>query len=1236
MVLIGAFAAAASGQTSSFTGRVTDASGAVIPKAQIIAHNVETGVNTSTTTTGSGDYTVPYLTPGHYAVSAEAAGFNKLNKVNIDLQGSQVATVNFALQVGEVAQSVTVTDNNLLDRGKADRGEVVENERVTELPLNGRTPVMLDRLNSSVIWDGNLIWMRPFDGQTYTNLHINGGDVGGGATYSTEIMLDGISDQTPRPQNGGHTDVAYVAPVDSVQDFKIITNPYDAQYGRTRTGVIDMDLKTGTNKLHGDIYEFMRRTWLDANTWVNDADKILFPANAAKGFYNTQQHKMDQYGMELDGPVVIPKIYDGRDKTFFTMQVENWNEVEPNTTTSTSVPGWQGGGNWANGDFSGLTYNSNPVTIYNPYSTYKDAYGNIHRNQFPGNKIPSNMINPTAQKILSYYPAPNQPGTVGTPWQNNYYLALPTTDRYRNALIKLDHNFSPKDKFMIRYGYWERYEVDSGDGIQGIASYGEYPLGDRNHTFATEYTHTFTPNLILDFRAIVAVKAEILYAGANGFDLTSLGWPSSMVSQFGAFSQFPGISPSGFTGLGATTGTNTNGFMSTDSLNMLPTVTWVKGKHSIHAGMDWRYYQYAVVQNQNPATHPVLSFDPTWTQDCWSCGSGNDWAPTGNGTQSDQNTQGNSIASMLLGLGSGGSDSIGPQQFYTQPYYAPFIQDDWKVTPKLTLNLGLRYDVQPYYVERHNRADYAFNTTTVNPVESMLPFHTLATGQSFTDVGGVTFLGVGGNPRQVYATDRWDIGPRIGFAYAATDKIVVRGGFGETFQNSDAFPIVNGFSSTTSYVNSPDNGLTPMNAPSFGGNLSQPFTTVVQPAGASLGLLTNMGNGQAYLNPKFTIPNVWSFSLGIEQQFGRNNVLDLSFVGNRAPNNETSQNINHWSGSALAKCNVQMGGAKHVCDNTYAQDPTAVEGLVPNPYYHVAPFQGSGYYTSTTTRALNFSQQMPEFGGVTEYQWNGAHSWYNSLQATFQHRWSGGLTIHQTWTWSKFMEAGGWADNNYLIPARHIDGSDRTHNLTTSVVYDLPVGRGRAFLSNANRLVDGVLGGWEFAGMSIIQSGPPHGVPGGWQYVGNASIKPYWVPQGFVGAGNLQEYAPCYYTIDSEKGTLTPTAQAKAFGCTHPDFIQIPSGGAGQYGASANTVYTGIRQPWGIFEDSNLSKNFNLVGERVKLQLRLETFNTFNHPLFQGGTYDGTNQFAGQVGATTGGGQSNKPRYTQIAAKISW
>ena len=943
LLLLTVFSATLLAQNATFTGLVTDSSGAVIPKANIIVHNEDTGVNITTTTTKSGDYTVPYLKPGHYSISAEVSGFKKENRTNLELQVAQVATANFALRVGSVTDSVNVRDNDLLDRGKADRGEVTENALVTEMPLNGRNPVMLAQQDSAVIYDGVFQYTRPFDGQTYTNMHVNGSDPGGGANYSTEVLLDGADNQTPRPENVGHTDVAYVAPEDSVQEFKIVTNPYDSQYGRNRGGVIDMTLKSGTNRLHGDVYESARRTWLDANLWINDYIIATQPKLASN--FETLNHKLDQYGLELDGPIVLPKLFNGRNQAFFLMQVENWNEIDPATLT-TSVPDPQ----WATGNFSGLIYNNLPVTIYNPYSTYTDSSGQVARNPFPGNIIPSSMINSTAQTILSYYPAPNAVGPNGTPWQNNYYAQKPSVDKYRNALIKLDWNISPEDRFSIRYGYWERYETVTNNGIPGAGGYGELPLGDRSHTFGTQWTHTFTPNLLFDFHSSVTVKAQIALVTAPGFNATTLlGWPSSLTSQMGGVSLFPGMSPSGFTGLGDTGAAN--GLTTTDAIDNLPTVTWIKGKHTLHMGIDWRLYQYAVPVNAG--TEGNIAFNQLWTQNCWSCGSGSDY----NG--GDNNSEGNSIASMLLGTGSGGSQSIAPTAFYTASYYAPFLQDDWKVTPKLTLNLGLRYDYQPYYVERHNRVDYSFNTTTANPVMSQLPSTTLSTGLNFNLVGGITFAGVNGDPRHLYSTNKLELQPRVGFVYSATNKILVRGGFGEMFQNSDAFPIQTGFSASTQYVNSLDGGLTPID------NLSDPYPSILQPLGSSQGLLTGLGNGETYTNPNFKIPNVWTYSLGIEQQFGNNNSMEISYVGTQGPHNETSQNINHWNGNQEVVCDIQLGGNRHICDDIYGPGSTttsnhnAIYGQVTNPFKGVAPFLGSGDYTAKTIGGLGFTEPMP-------------------------------------------------------------------------------------------------------------------------------------------------------------------------------------------------------------------------------------------------------------------------------------
>jgi hypothetical protein len=407
-----------------FTGRVVDSTGAVVPKAPVIAHNVDTNVDIPTVTTASGDYTIPYLKAGNYLVSVQAKGFEKAVHTGINLQVGQTSTVNFTLKVGHASETVTVSGDTLVDFGKADLGEVVENTRVTELPLNGRDPGMLSILNSGATWTGSIQYQRPFD-DTQANLSVNGGGAG-----NVALMLDGVSNSATSINNTGSAHISYVPPVDSVQEFKIVTNPYDAQYGLMAGGVEDVTLKSGTNKIHGDVYEYARRTWLDANTWSNDwAIKTATAGTDLTPFKNPQM-KWDQYGAELDGPVVLPKIYNGRDKSFFTMQYENFHEVEPNTITE-SVPG----AGWVDGDFSNLTYwngsSYSPMSILDPQNISENAQGVWTRVPFgptdtlnptsAANIIPASRINAMAKKIVSLYPTANTKTASGSnPFANNY------------------------------------------------------------------------------------------------------------------------------------------------------------------------------------------------------------------------------------------------------------------------------------------------------------------------------------------------------------------------------------------------------------------------------------------------------------------------------------------------------------------------------------------------------------------------------------------------------------------------------------------------------------------------------------------------------------------------------------------------------------------------------------------------------------------------------------------------
>jgi hypothetical protein len=1199
LLILGLLLTASLLAAQEFTGFVTDASGAVLPKAAVTAHNLETNVDIGTVSTAAGNYTIPYLKPGNYTVSAEANGFEKGLRKGLVLQTGQTATVSFALKVGSTTETVTVVGDSLLDVGKADNGEVVENTRVTELPLNGRDPDMLSILNAGAIWTGSIQWQRPFD-DTQQNLSINGG-----GSSLNELMLDGMSNEASGIVNTGNSKIAYVPPVDAVQEFKIITNPYDAQYGRLAGGVVDMDLKTGTNKLHGDVYEFARRTFLDANTWQNDW-LLTQPGNVgnphAEKEYARAQHKLDQYGAELDGPVVLPKLFNGRDKSFFLLQYENWNEVVPNSLV-TSVPD----PSWVKGDFSDLTWWNGsagayqPIIIYDPLTLSCDASGNCTRQPFPGNIIPPGRLNPVAQAVMSYYPAPNTTPAPGTnPFANNFATPNPTTDRYRNVIGKVDQNITQKDRASLRYGYWERVEIRNTNGMPGPIAEGQLPHGERSHTFALQETHTFAPNLLSDFRAIAVVRADYSYGGPAGFDPTTLGWSSSLVSQLGPAgrSEFPEIQPSEF----ASVGNNGSGQTISESLSLFPTVTWVKGKHTIHGGLDVRFLQSS---NDIIGGGPYFWVDRQWTQSNYI---GSQWT----------NNSGNSFSSLLLGTPSNGNVSINTKTFWSAHYWAPFVQDDFKFSRRLTLNLGIRWDFNASATERGNKGDYAFNMTATNPISSQITNPSLLPG-GLPLLGGVTFLGVDGNPRAPYALTKTNIQPRVGFAYALTDKMVLRGGFGETFRNPENGPNSLGYSISTNFTSTLDGGKTPY------ANLTNPYASILQPPGNSEGMLTDLGQGPWFLNSHYKGPSFWSYSMGIEHSFLQHDTLNITYVGSRTYNGDGSDNVNHESAASYQACNLDMGGLPSICDNDYPA----------SPFYGISAFAGSGYDTSPTIKAINLTRPFPEFGDITEWQTNAINSWYNSLQVTGVHKWSNSLTAHGTWTWSKLMDKGGWADETYRVPSRSLDGNDRTHRITLSGVYLLPVGRGRSFLPNANRLMDGVIGGWELGSLFIYETGWPWGVPGnpGEHYIHNAKVPRRIDPStGYIRgvAACAQQWQWSADPNDSNWGWHMKQLPFNYTGCTQADFSVMP-----EYAENTNTVYTGIRVPSDEQFDTNLSKNFSIV-ERMKLQLRLESFNVLNHPLWQEG-YEGSVQDS-NFGTIEKGpwGQSNLPRELQIALKLVW
>jgi len=511
LVALTATAAAAQEFRATVTGRVSDPNGLVVPGATVTATNNDTGELATATTTTEGVYTIPFLRPGLYTVAAELTGFRKVSQPNVRLEVGQTASVNFQLQLGELSEQVSVTaESPILEAAKADRGLVIDNDRVNELPLNARNPFMLSYLAPGITYNGPAIYQRPFDNGAIADWSINGGQ-----NRNNEFLLDGA----PNNSIQGGNNIAYVPPVDAVQEFKIVTNSYDAQYGRTAGGVVNVSLKSGTNTLHGSVYEFARRKELDSNEYFFKVNNVQKP-----------DHKLDQYGFLIDGPVELPGLYDGRNKTFFMFNYEGYKEATPNPATYTVPDAAQ-----LAGDFSNLRdAQGRLITIFDP-ATGRLENGQWVRDPFPNNRIPTNRIDPAAVRFAQYFLQPNATPPAGSdPWRNNYVFAPNLAyDTFRNLASKVDQNISERSKMFIRYAYNKRTEQRSTNGIlSGPAQDGQLPLWRINHTGVADWVRTVSSSLVLNVRAGLNQYLELARSdpGLN-FNPADLGLPASLVNQ---------------------------------------------------------------------------------------------------------------------------------------------------------------------------------------------------------------------------------------------------------------------------------------------------------------------------------------------------------------------------------------------------------------------------------------------------------------------------------------------------------------------------------------------------------------------------------------------------------------------------------------------------------------------------------------------------------------------------------
>jgi hypothetical protein len=1180
---------------ATVTGHVTDQTGAAVPSVAVQVKNVDTNEVAAGATDSGGNYTVPFLRPGNYTINVEAAGFKKYTREGLTLQVSQTAAIDIKLEVGQVTESVTVTaETPLLETSKADRGQVIDNRGVSEFPLNARNPFMLSMLVAGVNYNGNLIYQRPFDNGAIADWNINGG-----WNRNNEFLLDGA----PNNDLQGGNNIALVPPVDSVQEFKIQTNSYDAQYGKTAGGIINVSLKSGTNSLHGTAYEFARRIQWDANSFQNNARGVnkygCAPADTACKGLNTSGHFLDQYGFELEGPVYIPKLWNGKDKSFFMVNYEGYREGTP-TPLTLSVPAPE----FYQGDFSKLVNSAGQqIVIYDPQTIRKDdATGKYIRTPFTGNRIPQDRINPIALNIMKFYPKPNT-ATAGSGYSSGN-LFIPggqnlDHDSFYNLAIKLDQNIGDKHRLFFRHASNDRTEIRPTNGVpHGPGEDGQLPLKRVNDAYVLDWVATINPTFLANIRVSMNRYIEGSRGDGNiGFDPAQLGFDKSVLNQLPLRGYFGRYEFSGYQSLG-----RYFGFTYTNTWAVHPNITKIWRGHSIKGGIDMRWIYFNTPNVGNPWR---ITFDGGWTRADYTRG---------------DSVSGNGIASALLGLPSGGGVDYNVLPAWLHKYWAPYVQDDWKVGRKLTLNLGLRWDLNFGPTERYNRVNRSFDPNIGNPADKLVDRTKFPNLPALN--GSILFAGVNGVPRRVSNLDLTAIQPRFGFAYLLARKLVMRGGFGRYYINPTGDFYRNaGFSQSTGIINSLDGGITPNPAMTLANPLPQ---GVVVPPGASAGALTFLGRGPDFFDPTFKLPYVNQFSFGFQYELPWNSRLEASYVGNRTQKLTSNKGYNDTSLDLRKKCDPLEGGVATYCD-----------GRVPNPFYQLQPFLGTSMYTDPTIGLGYITRPFPEFGGFTQYGRNDGKVWFNSMQVVYEWRGKSGLHLNMAYTLSKMVEQWGFNDSLNNVLQRGLYTNDRPHSIKVGSVWELPFGKGKRFLNTSSRFWSRVFSGWEHTMIFIYNSGMPNDLPSNVIYVKEASLAPNidW------SAPKVYGWRPCVAKMDDfGKITLQPYSASpdfrQRFGCSETDynFLVTPRN------APRFTSYRDgrLRRHTVPQADMSLNKTTHIT-ERTSAQFRAEVFNVFNTYNFYGqqfNTNPDDSNFGSMLKATIGTGSTSWSRQIQLAVKF--
>jgi Carboxypeptidase regulatory-like domain/TonB dependent receptor-like, beta-barrel len=976
-------------EQGTITGKVEDEAGAVVPGATMKVIQTDTGAVRETVTNGSGQYTVPYLPVGTYEVTATLPGFTTARVTGVAMRVGLTATVDVTLKPASVETEVTVTAHAAqLELQSAALGNVVTGRQMIELPLVGRNPYSLVVLSPGVVDRGN----------TGTGPLINGA-----RSNSTAVMLDGAEQR-----NSTTNDLNYSPPLESVEEFKVVTNGLSAEFGRTGGGIITAATRSGTNALHGSAYVYVRSDRFNANSWTNKRN------NVAKG-----KEDIKQYGFTLGGPI-------RRDRTFFFVNLERSSSLSPANLIRTVPTALQG-----SGDFS-QTRNSagQLITIYDPLTTRANPAGGFVRDPFPGNVIPADRLDPIARAILEHYPRPTNGNAT-----ENFVQERSRTNKGLPFVGRVDHTLGRHRLF----GSFRQSDSKEDSPTVSLA-FPDPGTNGENGTRANDRlssivsdTIMFRPNLIAEVRFGYTRNHFTTSPATLGLDFSTLGIGSAdpSLKAHSAIAMFPRIDVGG--GIDPL-GMNRAGLIDDleDTRELQSHITWVRSTHTIKGGLQFARMGFDVFRPEYPSGQYV--FGPAFTQ--------------GPNPATASTTAGLGFATFLLGAPTSGQITGDPRFHSSQKYFAPYVQDDWKITNTLTVNLGLRYEYQTPWIEADDQLTF-FDIDTADPL----------TGRK----GIIRLVGRDGASRYQSDPDRNNIAPRFGFAWHLTSPMVLRGGYGIAYYpgsggiGSAPSDLGGGGFLTATTVNLVGSGTPPAapNTPPPGASLASPFNSgYFEPPATAVGASVTT----AFRDLETPYAHMWNVSL--QRELPWRMLGEVAYVGTRHEKLWINRSRNVVPSEALS-----MG--------------TALDALVPNPFFGIIR-TGDALLTAATTRASQLLKPYPHYTGVTRFRDTVGDAWYKGLTVRVEKRASQGLSFQASYTLSQEEDTvperfGGRGsvviDPNDLSKSKAVAEDDRTHVASTYFIWELPIGPGQRWLNHG--WLAHAIGGWRLGGIGTFASGRP-------------------------------------------------------------------------------------------------------------------------------------------------------------------